>query len=296
MAKQTLEQWIFEALNDADKDGPCTALALVHRVGVREQEVHTTKIGNKQWNAKDLAKMFYGKAENYAAELPGYQTFNLLAFYNSSVQWEAIKPFGVNGQEELPGLSTEGPTKEGLVQQAMRHTEAMTQMFIRQTQSMTSAMQGMFQQVTHENMALRAENREATIIVRDAVLALQDKKETAIMARLEYQRSTEERAKWLSFGPAFINTLLGREVFPQNVADSSLIDSIADGLTEEDIGKLAATGVFKPEVWGPLAQRMAKNMERKRLAAEQAQKALNGVDPEEDATGGLLSEGQETVQ
>lgn len=295
--RQTLEQWIHEALTDEDKVKPCTALSLVHRQGVREQEIHTTQIGQRQWSAQELAKMFIGKAENYAAELPGFQQFNLLAFYGGNPQWEAIKPFQIAGQEELPGMGTEPPTKEGLVQQCMRHTEAMTQAFIKQTQLMTSQMSTMFEQVTRENIALRRENQEATVIVRDAMLKLTGQRDEAAMKRLEFQRASEERQKWLSFGPAFINTILGREVFPQQTADSALIDAIAENLTEADIQKLAATGVIKPEVWGPLAQRMAKTLERKRLAREQAQAALATVDPEVDASGGsLLTEGLEAAE
>jgi hypothetical protein len=295
--RQTLQQWIHEALTDEDKLKPCSALSLVHRSGPREQEIHTTQLGAKQWDAQELAKMFLGKAENYAAELPGVQTFNLLAFYGNNPQWEAIKPFMVAGMEELPGMATEPATKEGMVAQAMRHTEAMTQAFMKQTQVLTGAMQAMFEQVTRENISLRRENQDATVIVRDAMLQLTGQRNEAVMKQLEFKRSSEERAKWLSFGPAFINTILGREVFPQQTADTALIDAIADNLTEDDIQRLAATGVIKPEVWGPLAARMAKSLEKKRLAKEQAAQALSTVDPEVDAMGGhMLAEGQEAAE
>lgn len=292
MARQTLEQWIHEALTDDTKEKECTALALVHRAGVREQEIQTVQLGKRQWDAKGLAKMFLSKAENYAAELPGVQTFNLLAFYGGDTQYLAIKPFMVNGESEMPGMATEGPTKDGLVQQAMRHSEATIQMALRQTQAMTSAMTGMFEMVVRENMNLRKENQDATVILRDAVLRMTEGREEAALKRLKFARDSEERQKWLSFGPALINSLLGREVFPQTVADTALIDAITDSLTEEDIQKLAGTGVIKPEVWGPLAQRMAKTLERKRIAGEQAKVALAAVDPEEDACGLQLSEGQ----
>lgn len=295
-SRQTLEQWIHEALTDEDKLKPCTALSLVHRAGVREQEIHTTHLGARQWSAQELARMFLGKAENYAAELPGAQQFNLLAFYGNNPQWEAIKPFMIQGMEELPGMATEAPTKEGIVQQCMRHTEAMMQGFMKQTQVLTTSMNSMFEQVVRENVSLRKENQEATIIVRDAMLKLTGQRDDAAMKRLEYQRATEERAKWLSFGPAFVNTLLGREVFPQSTADSALIDTIAENLSEEDIQKLAATGVIKPEVWGPLASRMVQTLKRKREAREQAVEALRQVDPEEDASGGLLTEGRAAAE
>jgi hypothetical protein len=295
MARQTLDQWIHEALIDEDKGGKCTALALVHRVGVKEQEIHAVQLGSRQWVPKDLAKLFLGKAENYAAELPGVQTFNLLAFYANRTQFESIKPFMVTGEVELPGLATEGPTKDGLVQQSMRHSEAVIQLSFRQTNAMCEALQRMADAVVRENLSLRQENREAAEIVRDAMLQLTDRREASVIKRLEYQRDTEERKKWLSFGPALINGVLGREIFPQSMADTALIDTIAENLSEADISKLAATGVIKPEVWGPLAQRMAQSLERKRLAHEQVQSAMNGVDPEEEATAGLVTNG-ETVQ
>lgn len=285
MAKQTLDQWIHEALTDPEKGAKCSALALIHRAGVKEQEIHAVKLGDRQWVAKDLAKLFLGKAENYAAELPGVQTFNLLAFYGDRTQFEALKPFMINGEAELPGLATEGPTKDGLVQQSMRHSEGVIQLAFRQTNAMCEAMQRMADTVVRENISLRNENREAAEIVRDTMLKLSDQREGAIMKRLEFQRSSAERQKWLSFGPALINSLLGKEIFPQHVADTALIDAIAESLSDTDISKLAATGVIKPEVWGPLAQRMAQSLEKKRLAQDQARSAMNGAEPEEEATG-----------
>lgn len=288
MARQTIEQWIHEVLTDPDKNGPCTAIALVHRVGVKEQELHSTKLGGRQWDAKGLAKMFLSKAENYASELPGVQTFNLLAFYGDRSEWEAIKPFMVNGEADTGGLATEGPTKEGFLQQCMRHTEAMTQMALRNNQAVMQAMQGMMEQVVRENMSLRRENQEATTIVRDAVIRLTESKEDRAMKRAEYERKTAERQQWLSFGPALINAILGREVFPQASADTALVDMIANSLEEDDLQKLAASGVIKPHLLGPLAQRMAQTLEKRRLAQGQAAEALKHVDPELDAMGGAL--------
>lgn len=288
MARQTIEQWIHEVLTDTDKPKPCSQIALVHRQGVREIELHVTNLGTKQWDPKSLAKMLLSKAENYAAELPGVQTFNLLAFFGDP-QWQAIKPFMVNGQEEMPGMSTEGPTKDGFLQQAMRHVEAMTQMCLRSNASMTQAMNGMFEQVVRENMSLRRENQEATVIVRDAIIKLSQSNSDNKMKELQFERATEERRQWLSFGPALINSLLGREVFPQASADTALIDAIANSLSEDDMLKLATSGIIKQELLGPLAQRMAKTLERKRLAAASASEALAKVDPEEDASGGPIA-------
>lgn len=282
-SRQTLDEWVHEALTDPDKKEPCTRIVLIHRQGVRELELHTTQIGSRQWSAKDLANMLHSKAQNYAAELPGMQTFCLLAFYGESPQWGAIRPFQCPGQEELPGLGTEAPSKEGLVQQAMRHTEAMTQMAMRQTNAMCQSMNQMFDQVVRENISLRKENMEAMAVVRDAIMRLTTSANESAMKRLEYERTSQERSQWLGLIPALANGLLDREVFPQETADSVLMREVAENLTEEDFRLLSKR--LRPEVMAPLAKRFAKILADKRGAKDQAARALASVDPEEDATG-----------
>lgn len=284
MARQTLEQWIFEALNDSDKGAKCSGLGLIHRVGVREQEIHAVDIGSRQWDTKELATLFKGKAENYAAELVGVQTFNLLAFYGGSKEPQAIKPFMVNGVEDYGGLATEGPTKDGLLQQMMRHTEAERQIGVKQVHGLIEMTMQLAQVVVKENLSLRTENRESFDLLKQMIMGQVENREAARLKELQFQRESQERQKWLSFAPAVVNRLFGREVVPESLEDTALIEGMAAKLTEDDIGKLAKAGI-SPEVWGPLAARMAGLLEKRRLAGEQARAAMNGTDPETDATG-----------
>lgn len=284
MARQTLEQWIFEAINDTDKGRPCTGLALIHKVGTRDQDIHATKLGNRQWDTKDLAALFRGKAENYAAELVGVQTFNLLAFYGGSSEPEAIKPFTINGKEDFDGLATEGPTRDGMLQQMMRHVEAERQIGARQVQALTSTMADLTNSVARENIALRSENREMFDLIKQLLMRETENRDSARMRELEYQRASEERQRLLTFAPALINRIFNREVLPESMEDTALIETMAHKITDSDIAKLANAGL-SPDIWGPLAARMSGILERKRLAHDQARKAMNGVDPETDATG-----------
>lgn len=282
MARQTLDQWIREALTDEEKDGKCTRLALIHIVnGQAEREIHTQKLAGKAWEPKDLAELFRKKAENFAGDLQGVQTFNLLAFYADRGEPQNRKPFIVQGETlEQGSLMTEGPTKEGLVGQCMRHNEAVMQLAFRSVASMVESTTRLIDRVAASNEKLMAENAEAFTLLKESAMQQITNTDERRMKYLEFQRGTEERKKWLSFGPALINNLLGREVFPQSTADSSLIDSLVDSLTEEDLMKLAGTGVIKPEIWGPLAQRMSKSLESRRLAQDEHRKIMNGADPE----------------
>jgi len=269
MAKQTLDQWIREALLDETKDGKCTAFALVHIAG-KEVEVHVQKLGSKPWDPKELALIFRKKAEDHCSDIAGMQTFNLLAFYGGRNECQARRPFTVHGEQsaDQAQLMTEGPTPQGIVQQSMRHNEALMQLALRHSASMVEASSRMIDRLTAQNEKLSNDVMEATAIVREIAFERQDVADERKMKRLEFQRSTEERKKWLSFGPALVNSVLNREVFPQATADSSLIDTIVDSLSEDDIMKLGGSGIIKPEIWGPLAQRMAASLKRRRELAE----------------------------
>lgn len=278
--RQTTDQWIRDALLDTEKDGDCTAISLIHMVGTREQEIYTMKLGGRANDPKELAQIFRTKAENHAAEIPGSQTFNLLAFYANRAEPQARKPFMITGEATEQGqLVTEGPTGSGIVQQCMRHNEVHTQIALRHTAAMIEASSRMLDRLASHNEKLMSQNQEAMDIVKEVMIARVTDQRDHQMKTLQFERDTQERQKWLSYGPALINGLLNREVFPQATADTALIETIIESLSEEDIMKLASSGIIKPEIWGPLAQRMRHSLERKRKAHEMHAEMSNGLDP-----------------
>ena len=295
----SLERWIHDALTDPDKEEKCSMISLVHVVGQNNQkEIHTTKFGSgKVWAEKDLAEMFRGKAQTYCQDLPGVQTFQLMAFYGGSTQPTAFMPFTEGGKTDYDGLMTEPPTPEGRLQMNKRNEQALiSQVYRRQAQMDDYAIRiqetmckGM-QQAIHAMQECTRENREAFGIVKDMLMekALDNHKHN--MAQLEYERSTAERRKWMQWAPALLNTVLGRNIFPQETADTSLVESIADALSDDDVMKLA--GAIPPHLMGPLAARMEayykkKNAEKEELKAL-ALSAAKVRDPEADAAGELM--------
>jgi hypothetical protein len=107
------------------------------------------------------------------------------------------------------------------------------------------------------------------------------------MERLQYERATGERAKWMGLLPAAINGITGKEIIPQGTADTQLLETIAESLDEEGILKLANSGAIKPEIIPLIMKRFTQIIQRKREAITLHKQALNGMDPEEDASGGL---------
>ena len=281
--RQTLESWIAEAKIDPDKEKPVSMMTLVHMVGQAEREIHTVRFGGGIREDKELAELFQGKAEGYCQDIPGVQTFCLLAFYGGN-EPEARHGFSINVEQDFGGLATEGPHAQGLTQQAMRHSEAIVQMAFRQTAMLFDTTQRTMAMLTEQNAKLMLENHDAIEIVRKVMFEKVTDERQHEQNMLKMKRETEERKKWLSFAPALINTVLGREVFPQSTADTALIETVVDNLTEENIMALAK--VMPPTLWGPMAARFEGVLRQRREMKETTTRALESENPEDNAVGG----------
>lgn len=292
--RKSLDVWIREAITDQDKDDQITALSLVHMVnGEPGKEIHTFKFApGKGQEPKDLADMFMGKARSFAQDLPGVQTFCLLAFYGSK-EPGAYQPFIVSGQLDNHGIGSETPDERGMRAQQMRHSDAFfAQLFRRQEQldiamgrtielqnRMVETLGASLVQVQHDNI-------EAFEVVKNLLIEKESKAHENETQRLEYERKTREREQYLKMIPMLVNSLSGREIFPQGAQDTALVEMIADKLDEDQIMKLAQ--VLPPEVTGLIMQRFEKAIEKK--MAEKRMKMLeqtanSRANPELDAAG-----------
>lgn len=284
--RQTFDQWIGEATSDGEKEGDCTMLSVVHIKGSSQNEVYSISLDKtKQWTIIELAKVLRGKAENYAEELTGVQSFALLAFYGGRNEPQATKPFNINGPNEFEGLASEGPTGQGLVAQSMRHTEAMLQICAKQTSMLFSSTQSTIDSLSKQNAQLMQENRDSFEIMQHMMRERASGMHEHNMEQLKFERQTADRQKLLEFAPALVNSITGREVFPQNNEDTALIEKFIESVDEGALEALSTH--LPPEILGLLAQRMEKSFRKKRLEEEDGDARLSeGVNPEEDAAGG----------
>lgn len=292
MAKHTVEKWIQEALTDTEKEGACTAMSLVHMIaGAGKQEIHTIKItAAKKWTAKDLHSVFRGKAEGFAAELPGVQTFALLAFYDNRSEPEAKKPFTIQGEQDFGGTGgTEGPNTAGMLAQGMRHSEAVIQMSFRQSAMLFEIMRGALQELGQTNRQLMVENRDAYTIVQKIMLEQGDRRHVHNLELLEKQNAQQQKKMLMALAPPLINTLTGKEVFPQATSDTALLDAIGDRLDETTVRQLAASGVIPQDIMGLLMARFGERLKKKREAQVEAsdiireEGGVSEVDEEDEA-------------
>lgn len=277
MARKTLEAWIKEAICDPDKGAPCTSLSLVFLIGVSEEEVHTTKLGvGRDWTPKDLAQLFRGKAETHCQDMIGLQTFKLLAFYGDDLEAQSRFRFVVSGQQEDHHGVTEPPTREGRMAQDMRITEGVVKLSLSSMQTIIGQYQSMLQTVVDHNHQLQTEQRDVIELAKRLIIEKAQLENEQGLKVEEFKRASKEREKWLGLLPPLVNTVTGKEIFPQSTADSAIIDTIATNATEEQLTRLAE--VLPPEVMGLVANRMKRALEAKREEHEAALARTNEVE------------------
>jgi hypothetical protein len=271
VARKPLEKWIQEALSDPDKEGDLTMLVLFHQVGQNEKEVHATKFGpSKKWKSEDLARMFQGKAETYAQDLPGYQTFVLKAYYGGRSQDEAALPFGVKGKSEFDG-ATEPPTAEGQRMQSMRQSEALfSQTYRRQSQQDEYAIRLLDIQ-NRMLVAAMQENRDAFMIMKDMMMQQALNNHQHRMEEIQAVQGMNDRKKLFQYLPILANTIMGREIFPQSTEDTALVEGLLAEMSSDQAQAIAS--MLKPELQGPFMGRIQKFLDKKR-AEEEHEKAL----------------------
>lgn len=266
----TVQQWIEQALGDADKGVPCSCLSVVYLRGLAQEEIHTKELVGPQ-NSVQLAEFFIDRACGFAQDLPGLQTFKMLAFYGKA-EPQASFPFTVADGQLTAGDNTSyskhEPTQAGVLGQLMKHNENVMQM----NGALITAM-------ATEGMQIRKELAEATMLVRDAVMSMATAGHDNQMKILAFQRESSERKMFAEALPAMVNHLTGREIVPEGFALGKVLEGMAGRIGPNDLQMLVSMGKLTTQEAQALAGHFAKIQEEKAQAAKLLQTA-----PPEGAT------------
>ena len=243
MAK-SLEKWIAEALDDADKTpSQCTCLTLMHFRGPQgsQSEIHSIKLlTGKAYTAKGLAEIFNGKMETDAQGMVGAQQYVLLAFYSSDAPGARFPmTFIGEGGLDYKGMATEGPSRDGQTSQAMRLTERLVQ-------GAFNMMSQNYSMLTQLNRSLAQDLKDAQETARDATKIILDVAKAQVQAthemkmkEAEYARSSQERKGLIALVPPLVNRLTGQEVFPQATEDTALVETFCENMDREKLEMLS---------------------------------------------------------
>lgn len=273
--RQTVDEWVKSVTSEVIDGKGCSAIALLHLKGVggATEEV-TTKPIEGTVSATELANHLIGRAEGFSQDLPGLQTFKLIAFYGSN---EPHNPFhfttsdGTVMSRSETMMSAHEPTPTGLLGQLMKHNEnLMNQSNQLVTANMTMANgivtmcfgpQGIVSQSIQAQL-------EAVAVVKDAMLDMQKQRKELIIEEHKAAQDLQTRKAVIDAIPQFVNRFTGREVFDEKTNDSKIIEALAMKVSSSDLNLLVDMGKLSKEHALVLSARFASIVEEKRKEAE----------------------------
>ena len=267
MSEQSIKSWLIETLGE-DRPDKCSKICILHeQVSGVCSEITTIKFGGQTVQADLLTKRIVSECKNYINAADSPQVFWLHAFYADDIEVGRKISFRASPPVENNTM-TEPPTKTGMVRQAMRHTEFLFQMHTRQETGIIGHYERLLDKSMKLNAQLMEENHDAIAAMKQVYIEQAEGDHAKEMERLKFERSSHERKKLLGYLPGLVNQLLGEEVFPSSTVDSTIIETIAENLTEEKAKKLVPMlqEILEPEQFALVGKRIADMMEEKRNA------------------------------
>lgn len=285
MSRQTVRQWITECLTVSEKADlygakKCTGFSLVHIAGGSRVELKTVKIGARAHDPKELANLFEGTAENFAGGVPGVQQFELLAFYDDGDQPQSRYPLRKAADADHTGIGTEAPTTAGVTSQMMRLAEACFRISNHHSAELHRMTERIIERQDKRIETLEREQHEAIELAVAVVQKSATDQHTRMVELLKLKQSAKDRETIMRILPAVANRVLGKEIFPQGMADTAIFEHLAESLDEEQIKKLSV--ILKPDQWAFVADRLVEVLKKKQ-AREAEEKRL-----EETSNGGAI--------
>jgi hypothetical protein len=274
--RQTVDQWVETVVTDVIDGRPCSAVACLHLKGIggATEEVTTKPLEGGPINVKELADHLVGRAEGFGQELPGLQTFKLLAFYGTS---EPHNPFHFTVSDGSVISRTEAmqtahePTPTGLLGQLMKHNEALVQRNMELTQSNMQMAQGIIGMCLGPGGIIaqsRQTELEAIAVVKDASLSMFEQRRKLRIDELQAAQELQTRKAITDAIPHIVNRISGHEVFSETGNKAAILDKLALKVTPEDLEMLVAMKKLTKEEALVLSAQFAAIVEEKRKELE----------------------------
>jgi len=277
--RQTVEQWVASVIGEVIDGKGCSAIALLHLKGMggATEEV-TTKPIEGTVNSKELGDHFIGRAEGFSQDLPGLQTFKLIAFYGNN---EPHNPFhfttsdGTVTSRSETMMSAHEPTPTGLLGQLMKNNEFLSRQnadLVQQNMGMANGIvamcfgpQGIVQQSIRSQL-------EAVEVVKDAMLDMSKQRRELVLEEHKAAQDLQTRKAIIDAVPLLVNRVTGHEVFDEKSNRAKLLEVFAMKISPQDLEMLVSMGKITKEEALVISSQFAAIVEEKKKEADAIRK------------------------
>lgn len=206
------------------------------------------EIVNEAW-FEDQAAEIMTKLNTEAANLEGIQSYCLFSYFTESADKAVNRHLiriGSNSTNDLTGFDSEGPDKEGLVSQAMRHQEINAKIYTASTGQLLQSYQQMINRLSgNVDKLLEDKYEREGKIMELMTMRREDELETRKMDMK--QKAIEKTLESVGLlVPVIVNKLAGQKIMPEAAGGAMMMGkSLFSSLSREQLDTIV--GSLTPE-------------------------------------------------
>lgn len=232
-AVRQLQQWLREQLYsivEGDDGAQRFARVVVRQLtkgnkkGEEAFSVDVPRKAGDDW-CDTAALEIHGKLQNEVASLGGLQKYVIYAYHSGDFETHTarfiVRLQGLTEEDEEDGFNSEGPDKQGLVSQSMRHSEASNRTMVALVQGIAGTFQSTISRLTAMNEKLLDDKMQMVELMQDLQEDRDNREAKALSAKAKAKGIQELIGKLGVLLPAVANRVSGKPIFP--VEDSSLM-------------------------------------------------------------------------
>ena len=230
MLQDDIGNWITEQLTEINEKGAASQMMLFHVNGRGEEvEVYSMKSGTGKWSdVSAMTELFFTIAHRHARGLPGQQTFQLACVFGTDNKPTRFHPFTMPGAllfGPIPGggLGTESPTPTGQTQQGMRLTEILVQGAFAERKHASEVLSAIVTDLRKALADSQGEVRDLWVALKEVLARLMEAERKAQLEVIAAKRNAMLVQELTRLGPAMVNGVTGRNIFPIDAASTSAL-------------------------------------------------------------------------
>jgi len=247
--RKKLATWLRLQMQSMDTDAPCVRMVLKHALATGNTGQVAKYSISPSTDPDGLCQEVEDAGTTDAEGLGGLQLYALCAYFKGNEDEVGgrftFRVFIDKKDEDEVGL-TESPDAKGLVQQMMRHTEAMMRSStIANAETAKILLQMNTRQA--ETIEKLSEKHLDFLETIEEVIGAKDERDLKRLEIVARSRRDEQIMEKLSvLLPAVVNRLGGKKLLPENLSPSEMmVGGLLGGLDVEQMTKLQA--ILKPE-------------------------------------------------
>lgn len=254
--RKRIADWLRrQAFVDTDEKGICTKILVCQSSGAGKQgaEIGSIKMPKKPVTEDfNLMTQEIGLiATNDAEGLGGVQRYILLAMHKNDDgmavgERHTFRIVGVVDDED-EGLA-ETPTKGGLVNQQMRHNEALMKIATMQSTHIISQQAQTIQRLTGQLEAMQSKHFDTVELMEDLMSKRHERELTAKTAGNKLDLQKEMVNKLMLLAPTIVNAAAKKRLLPEKTTPiEQVLHSLLVSFTPEQFNGLASSDLLTPD-------------------------------------------------